>query len=88
MSLGNTMFISHLPKLDLHGYDRDSARVEINNFINENIKLKNDRIVIIHGIGTGILKKETKNVLEKNKNVIEYGIDFMNEGSTIVRLKV
>ena len=84
----NNIFTKNLPKLDLHGETKETARVLINDFIKENIKLKNDRIVIIHGIGTGVLKKETKNVLEKNKNVIEYGIDFMNEGSTIVRLKV
>ena len=31
--------IDNLPKLDLHGYDRQTAIVAINDFINDNIKL-------------------------------------------------
>ena len=88
MSLGNTMFISHLPQLDLHGYDRDSARLEINDFINENIKLKNKEFIIVHGIGSGILKNTTHETLKRNKNVLEYAICYNNVGSTIVRVKI
>lgn len=84
----NNIFTSNLPKLDLHGETRETARVLINDFIRDNIKMKNDKLVIIHGIGTGILKKETNETLKHNKNVIEYGLDFMNEGSTIVRIKI
>lgn len=84
----NNIFTKNLPSLDLHGETRDTARVLINDFIKENIKLKNDKFVIIHGIGTGVLKKETQNILRNNKKVIEFGIDFMNEGSTIVRINV
>ena len=87
MSISN-IFTSNLPKLDLHGETKDTARVLINDFIKDNIKLKNDKLVIIHGIGTGALKKETIATLKKNKNVIEFGLDFMNEGSTIVRIKI
>ena len=84
----NNIFTKNLPSLDLHGETRDTARVLINDFIKENIKLINDKFVIIHGIGTGVLKKETQNILRNNKKVIEFGIDFMNEGSTIVRINV
>lgn len=84
----NNIFTKNLPSLDLHGETRDTARVLINDFIRDNIKMKNDKIIIIHGIGTGILKRETQNVLRNNKSVIEFGIDYMNEGSTIVRLKI
>ncbi len=87
-NLGNKMFISNLPHIDLHGYDRDSARVAINDFINESIKLKNKEIIIIHGIGSGVLKNATSNTLERNKNVAEYAICYNNVGSTIVRLKI
>ena len=65
MSLSN-IFTSHLPTLDLHGEDRESARVAINDFIRDNQKMKNDKIVIVHGKGTGILKKTTQNVLTKS----------------------
>jgi len=83
-----TVFISNLPSIDLHGYDRDSARVAILDFINDNIKLKNKEIVIIHGIGSGILKKTTHDVLKKHKNVLDYKICYNNVGSTIVSLKI
>lgn len=82
------LFISNLPSIDLHGYDRDSARIAILDFINDNIKMKKKEIVIIHGIGTGILKKTTHEVLKKHKNVLDYKICYNNVGSTIVSLKI
>ncbi|MBP3460934.1 MAG: Smr/MutS family protein [Bacilli bacterium] len=88
MNLSNTLFINNLPKIDLHGYDRVSASLAINDFIKENIKLRNEKFVIIHGIGSGILKKTTHETLRKNKNVIEYMVCYNNIGSTIVRVKI
>ena len=82
------LFISNLPSIDLHGYDRESARVAILDFINDNIKMKKKEIVIIHGIGSGILKKTTHEVLKKHKNVLDYKICYNNVGSTIVSLKI
>ena len=82
------LFISNLPSIDLHGYDRESARVAILDFINDNIKMKKKEIVIIHGIGSGILKKTTHEILKKHKNVLEYKVCYNNVGSTIVLLKI
>jgi DNA mismatch repair protein MutS2 len=87
LSLSN-IFTNHLPSLDLHGYDRETARVAINDFIRDNIKMKNDKIIIVHGKGTGVLRKTTHETLSKNKSVEEFQIDFFNEGSTIVRVKI
>lgn len=84
----DNMFINRYPSIDLHGESRESARMLTNDFINENIFLKNEIIVIIHGKGTGILKKEVHDTLMKNKHVIEYKIDNFNDGCTIVRLKI
>lgn len=86
MKLENTMFISSLPKLDLHGFDRETARVAIEDFIKENIKLKNKEFIIVHGIGSGILKVTTHETLKRNKNVTDYMICYNNVGSTIVRI--
>lgn len=82
------LFISNLPSIDLHGYDRESARVAILDFINDNIVMGNKEIVIIHGIGTGILKKTTHEVLKKHNKVLNYSICYNNVGSTIVSLKI
>lgn len=88
MNLDEVIFIDSYPKLDLHGYDRDTARVAINDFINDNVKMKNDIILIVHGVGTGVLRKETSLVLSKNKHVLEYKTYYYNNGCTIVKLEI
>ena len=75
---------SNLPTLDLHGYDRDYARIKINEFIYDNYKMKNKKVIIIHGNGLGVIKKTTQDTLRKNKLVKEYKIDNFNDGQTIV----
>lgn len=82
-----TLF-SNSPTLDLHGESSDYARFAINDFINDNYKLKNEYIVIIHGKGSGILKKTTQEVLRSNKLVEEYKIDNFNDGQTVVKLRI
>ena len=80
------IFLKRYPHLDLHGYDRDSARVMVNDFILENIVLGNDTIIIIHGIGKGIIKREVHRALSHDKRVLEYKTDNFNDGCTIVKL--
>ena len=82
------IFLERYPRIDLHGYDRDSARVAVNDFVEENIILGNETIVIIHGIGSGIVKNEVHGALKNNKNVVEYKTDTFNSGCTIVKLKI
>ena len=82
------IFLNRYPSIDLHGFDRDSARVAVNDFVDENVFLGKDTIVIIHGIGTGIIKKEVHDTLRLNKKVIEYKTDNFNSGCTIVKLKL
>ena len=86
MSLNEVIFINNLPTIDLHGYDRDSARVVVNDFINENIKLKNNIIVIIHGIGSHIVRSSVHETLKKNKHVLEYKLYNYNVGCTLASL--
>ena len=74
--------------MDLHGVDRETARMMVVDFVNENIFLGNEYIVIVHGIGTGVVKKAVHEALRVNKNVLEYKTDNFNSGCTIVRLKV
>lgn len=88
MNLNEVIFLDSFPSIDLHGLDRDSARVKVNEFINDNIILKNDIIVIIHGIGNGILKEEVHRVLKNSKSVLDYKIFYNNIGTTIVKIKI
>lgn len=83
MKLNKLIFIDNLPSLDLHGYDREGARIMIEDFIKDNLKLGNNYIVIIHGIGTGILREETAKTLRKNKNVLEFKLWNYNKGLTV-----
>lgn len=78
---------SNLPSIDLHGFDRDYARIVINEFILDNYKLKNERVLIIHGIGSGILKRTTHDTLKRNKYVKQYKLDNFNSGTTVVHIK-
>jgi len=80
------MLYNNLPSLDLHGADRDYARIAINDFINDHYKMKSEKVLIIHGIGTGIIRKTTQETLRKNKQVKTYKIDFFNPGTTVVEL--
>ena len=80
--------INNYPSIDLHGEYKESALILVKEFINDNIILKNEYIVIIHGIGTDILRKSIHEYLKKDKNVLSYKQDFFNMGSTIVKLKI
>lgn len=88
MKLDEVIFVDSLPSIDLHGFDRDTARVKVLEFINDNIKMKKDIICIVHGIGSGIVKNEIHNTLKRNKNVLEYKLFFNNVGCTIAKLKI
>ena len=88
MELKDIIFTDSLPKIDLHGLDRETARVYVNDFIKDNLKLKNEIFIIVHGIGNGILKQEVHKTLSKNKYVVEYKTLYNNNGSTIVRINI
>ena len=81
-------FLVNVPAIDLHGYDRESARVAVLDFINDNLKLENEEIIIIHGIGKDILRKEVYNTLQRHKFVLEYKTTYFNRGQTLVKLKI
>lgn len=74
------------PYLDLHGLNSFEAEVKIKEFINDNIKLHNEFICIIHGKGLGILKKVMIRILKEDKRVLLYKQDNFNDGMTIVKL--
>ena len=76
-----------MPKLDLHGEIVSLVEVLVNDFIKENILLKNKSVLIIHGKSTNILTKEVHKVLKNNKNVFDFYLDNWNLGQTIVILK-
>lgn len=86
--INNYMLFKNLPTIDLHGEDRITAVIKTKEFINDNIILKNKLIVVIHGIGEGILKKEIHKYLKTEKKVKEYKLDLFNKGATIIELSI
>lgn len=82
------IFLKNLPFIDLHGYDTETARVATNDFIDDSLIMKNNKIVIIHGKGKGLIKKAVHETLKYRKEVIKYQTDNLNDGCTIVYLTV
>ena len=86
MKLNELIFIDSLPSLDLHGFDSDYARIKINDFINDNYIMKNRNVVIVHGVGSGVIRHTTHDTLRKNKKVLDYKVFPGNVGCTIVEI--
>ena len=81
------MITSKTPKLDLHGEEVAVIYAIVNEFINDNYKMGNNELVIIHGKSTNILTKEVHKILKENKLVKEFYLNNWNLGETIVYLK-
>ena len=80
-------FLNMLPQIDVHGLNRDMIKYVLDDFINDNIKLKNKKIIIKHGKGKGKLLNEIHMLLKCNKRVERYYLDGFNTGCTIIELK-
>lgn len=82
------MFNSKSPTLNLHGETRDTCVFLINDFINDNLKLKIEYIGIIHGRSSDILKNRVHEVLKNNKYVESFKVNMFNPRVTIIKLKI
>ena len=77
MERTNNPFYYYYETIDLHGLDALTALIKVNKY----------DIIIVHGKGTGVLKKAVHEYLRKDKRVEKYEIDIYNDGVTIVKLK-
>jgi len=82
------MWTSKSPVINLHGETRDTVVFILNDFINDNMKLKNAYIGVIHGRSSNILKNKVHELLKKNKYVESYHINIWNPGMTLIKLKI
>ena len=80
-------FLYNLPHLDLHSYDRTGAVAMTKMFIDENLRVEQKNIVIVHGKGTGIIRKAVHEYLKTDKRVLLFKTNNYNDGETIVNLK-
>lgn len=81
------MLTRKTPRLDLHGEEVALVYALVIEFINDNYKIGNKEIVIIHGKSTNVLTKEVHKILKENKNVLKFNLNNWNIGETIVLLK-
>lgn len=79
-------FMKILPQLDVHGFTEDAVMTVVNDFINDNYKLRRKKIVVVHGKGEGILKRKIHESLKKDKRVLRYYLYNFNIGCTIIEL--
>ncbi len=80
------MLTSKTPILDLHGEEVAVVYALVTNFINENYKMGNKEVVIIHGKSTNVITNEVHDILKNNKKVLNYKLNNWNLGETIVYL--
>lgn len=81
------MYSNLLPLLNVHGETRDTVVFVVEDFINDNCKLQNEYVGIIHGWSSNILKIRIHELLKKNKKVDSFRVDIFNPGLTIVKLR-
>jgi len=77
-------------RLDIRGEKPEAAEFEIIKFLDEAYQSSLERVEVLHGKGTGALKKTVWDILkhhEKVKNYYFAQIEFGGEGITIVELK-
>ncbi len=79
---------SKSPRIDVHGETYDSVSLYLTQFIDDNYKLGNKYIAIIHGKGEGVLKNRIHELLKNNSKVEDFYLNNWNIGETIIVLKV
>lgn len=82
----NNPFIAKFPQIDLHGETTYTFVAVIDDFIKDCLHLGKYDAIIIHGKGSGILKKAVHEYLKHNKNIDSFYLDGYNDGQTIIKL--
>ena len=80
-------FLYNVPSIDVHGCDRTLAVALLKEFIDDYSKTDNRVLLLIHGKGEGILKKECHEYMKHDKRIELYKIDNFNDGQTIIYLR-
>lgn len=67
-------------ELDIRGFASDEALIELDKFIDDAYLAGLETVTIIHGKGTGVLRKAVQNHLKHSKLVLSYRIGTFGEG--------
>ena len=77
-------------KLDLRGLRYEEAKDMIEKYLDDAIYASLQSVTIIHGFGTGTIRKLVHMILKSNPNVLEYRYGGEKEGglgATVVTFK-
>ena len=77
-------------RLDIRGEKPEVAEFQIIKFLDEAYQASLNRVEILHGKGTGVLKKTVWDILKQHEKIKDYyfaAIEFGGEGITIAELK-
>ena len=77
-------------ELDIRGMETLEAEYLVNNFIDAAVMGKLETVTIIHGKGTGALRKKVHEILKRNKAVKDFRLGVYGEGEngvTVVTLR-
>ena len=91
VSIGNIKSMSNATtELDIRGFASDEGIMEVDRFIDRCVLQGLTMITIIHGKGTGVLRKAVQNHLKRHRNVKSFRNGVYGEGEagvTVVELK-
>ena len=76
--------------LDIRGYETLEAESVVENYLDSAVMAKLGTVTIIHGKGTGALRKAVHEILKRNKAVKSFRLGRYGEGEagvTVVELK-
>jgi DNA mismatch repair protein MutS2 len=77
-------------RLDLRGFEREPALAAVETFLDRLVLQGSQRGEIVHGKGTGVLRRAVQEYLQQHPSVAEYRLGEHNEGGsgvTIVTLR-
>ncbi len=84
----NNLYTKNSPHLDLHGETLATLDYIVESFLNDNVKMRNKYVAIIHGWNGKVLKKRVHEILRSNKKVKTFYVDIYNIGQTIIELDI
>ena len=68
------------PSVDLHGLFADEAIDRLNQAISDALEAGHERLLVVHGKGTGILRREVRDHLKYHPNVVAFQFATVQEG--------
>lgn len=67
-------------ELNIIGQRYEEAMIHLDKFLDDAIVHNYSSVRIVHGIGSGVLRKGVRKMLDKNKNIVSYRDGGANEG--------